>query len=628
MRHRFSLTSFLLGLSILMAPAAAPARPDFSGRWELDAAKSEGLPPDMKQSMTVKQTGDRLEVETKISSPQGDRTVIDTYTLDGKPAEFTPAILSGGGNAKKGTRTATWSADGTGMDITEEAAVENSEGTDTIKGKRTWRLSEGGKVLTIEIDLTGKNGAIKSKRLYRRLAAEPLSAVFPATPPGKLMKEWAELVNASDAGKLAAFIQAHYASEVLRGRAPAEIVKGQLGIVQGAKLELAAVETSSATDLAALFNVNAVLPKFLSVNWKINDSDPEHLVASTIGPGAVPRSAKLPIPELTKDLDAKLAELTRRDEFSGAVLIAKDGAPLWQKAYGMADRERKLPATVATRFRLGSMNKMFTSVAIAQLVDAGKLKFTDTLATVLPDYPNKEVAQKVTVHQLLTHTSGLADVFNDKFRQTKDNLHNLQHYLQLFVSEPLEFQPGVQMRYSNAGFIVLGLIVEKLSGESYYDYVQHHIYEKAAMTASGDVPKSERREDVAVGYLKREGKLEPNWPTLPAIGSSAGGGDSTVGDLVKFATALRTNKLCSAATTDTITTGKVDPGPGFPGKYAYGFDDSRARGHRVVGHGGGAPGMNGVLNILWDEGYTVVALANLDPHAAEDVARYIVDRLP
>jgi hypothetical protein len=168
MRITFSLASLLFALSILPAPAADPARPDFSGRWELDAAKSEGLPPETKQSMTVKQTGDRLEVETTISGPQPDRIINDTYALDGKPAEFTPAML-GGGKAKKGTRSASWSADGSGMDIVEEAEVETSEGAaDTIKGKRTWRLSEGGKVLTIEIDLTGKGGAIKSKRVFNR----------------------------------------------------------------------------------------------------------------------------------------------------------------------------------------------------------------------------------------------------------------------------------------------------------------------------------------------------------------------------------------------------------------------------------------------------------------------------
>jgi hypothetical protein len=166
MRYTFSLTSILLALSILTAPAADPARPDFSGRWELDAAKSEGVPPDTKQTMTVKQTGDRLEVETKITGPQ-DRTINDTFTLDGKPAEFTPAMLAGG-TAKNGIRTASWSADGSGMDVLEQADVETPQGADKIKGKRTWRLSEGGKVLTIEIDLAGEKGPIKGKRFYRK----------------------------------------------------------------------------------------------------------------------------------------------------------------------------------------------------------------------------------------------------------------------------------------------------------------------------------------------------------------------------------------------------------------------------------------------------------------------------
>ena len=167
MRITFSLASLLFTLSILTAPAADPARPDFSGRWELDAAKSEGVPPETKQTMTVKQTGDRLEVETKITGPSGDRTVNDTFTLDGKPAAFTPSMLAGG-TAKNGTRTASWSADGKGMDVIEQADVETSQGADTIKGKRNWRLSEDKKVLTIEIDLAGDRGPIKGKRVYQK----------------------------------------------------------------------------------------------------------------------------------------------------------------------------------------------------------------------------------------------------------------------------------------------------------------------------------------------------------------------------------------------------------------------------------------------------------------------------
>ena len=463
-------------------------------------------------------------------------------------------------------------------------------------------------------------------------AAVAAPALLPDTAPGKLMAEWVQLFNDAQQKPLAAFIESHYGPTVLRGRQPAEIAAGQLHMRQGTgKLDLAAVEKSSPSELIALFKSDGVLPQFVRVAWKVDEALPPRLLSTMIGPGEPPASAlpsKLPIPELSKDLETKLEELTRRDEFSGAALIGKDGVTIWQKAYGLADRERKISVGAGTRFRIGSMNKMFTSVAIAQLVEANKLRLNDTISDVLPDYPNKEIARKVTIHQLLTHTSGLGDFFNARFDQLKDNLDSLADHLPLFVSEPLQFEPGQRMSYSNAGFIVLGLIIEKVSGENYYDYIQHHIYEKAGMKASGDTPKTERSDVVAIGYTKSGGKLHPNWDTLPARGSSAGGGDSTVDDLLKFSIALCTNKLLSPPMTNTITTGKVSPGPGFPGKYAYGFEDNLVAGQRVVGHGGGAEGMNGQLGIVWDSGYTVVVLANLDPPAAENVAGYILQRLP
>jgi CubicO group peptidase (beta-lactamase class C family) len=266
---------------------------------------------------------------------------------------------------------------------------------------------------------------------------------------------------------------------------------------------------------------------------------------------------RLPPEELRKDLEIKLGELTRRDKFAGVVLIAKDGKPVWQKAFGLQDREAGIPNKIETRFRLGSMNKMFTSVAIAQLVERGKLKFTDKVATVLPDYPNKEVAQKITIDQLLTHTSGLGDFFNEKFEKVKDKLRDLKGYLPLCVDDPLQFEPGTKWSYSNAGFIVLGLIIEKLSGTNYYDYIQHHVYDAAGMKESGDILKTERPSNLAVGYMKHDGGLRPNWEMLPWRGMSAGGGDSTAGDLLRFANALRTSLLLSPAMTKEITTGKV-----------------------------------------------------------------------
>ena len=159
-----ALISILAVLSTLTI-AAAESKPDFSGQWELDTERSEGLPPGTKQSMTVKQSGDRLDVEVKVSGPQGDRTVSDVYLVNGTEAEFTPAII-GGGTPKNGKRTSTWATEGRGFDAAEEAVVEGDGGTDTFKGKRTWRLSEDGKLLTIDMHIEGGGGPMKAKRIF------------------------------------------------------------------------------------------------------------------------------------------------------------------------------------------------------------------------------------------------------------------------------------------------------------------------------------------------------------------------------------------------------------------------------------------------------------------------------
>ncbi|HEX8679090.1 MAG TPA: hypothetical protein VF683_03985 [Chthoniobacterales bacterium] len=155
--------------ALLAAAATAMAAPhaDFSGAWQLVPDKSTGLPSGMTQTMTVKQSADRLDVEVKLGGPGGERTLTDAYIVNGKEAEFTPALMAGG-TPKSGKRISRWQTDGTGFDVTEEALIDSIEGTDTIKGKRTWRLSQDGKELTIEIDLQGDQGPIQSKRVFMK----------------------------------------------------------------------------------------------------------------------------------------------------------------------------------------------------------------------------------------------------------------------------------------------------------------------------------------------------------------------------------------------------------------------------------------------------------------------------
>ena len=328
-------------------------------------------------------------------------------------------------------------------------------------------------------------------------------------------------------------------------------------------------------------------------------------------------------------LSARAEELAGADEFSGAVLVARNGEVLFTQAYGLADRGRGIPNTLRTRFRIGSMNKMFTAVAILQLVEAGKVDLTAPLGRYLTGYPNQYAATKVTIHHLLTHTGGTGDIFGPEYEAHRQELRTLGDYVELYGGRGLEFEPGSTWAYSNYGFLLLGVVIEKVTGQSYYDYVQEHIYAPAGMTASGSLPEDQAVPDRSIGYTKQPGTTEwvPNTDTLPYRGTSAGGGYSTVEDLARFAHALLSHELLGADSTELLITGKVESAPGA--RYAYGFEDLRdADGNGSVGHGGGAPGMNGDLRIYPKSGYVVVVLANMDPPAAQRISEYLDLRLP
>jgi len=328
-------------------------------------------------------------------------------------------------------------------------------------------------------------------------------------------------------------------------------------------------------------------------------------------------------------LETFVREEASADRFSGAVLVAKEGEVLFSKAYGLADREREIPNTLQTRFRIGSMNKMFTAVAILQLLEAGKVDLKAPLGTYLTDYPNRDIAEQVTIHQLLTHTGGTGDIFGPEFFAHREELRTLNDYVELYGERGPEFEPGSQWVYSNYGFILLGAVIETVTGQSYYDYVHEHIYEPVGMTGTGSVPEDHAVPDRAIGYMDPSGGTDwrPNTDTLPYRGTSAGGGYSTVGDFARFADALLNHELLSPDSTELLITGKEEIVPGI--EYAYGFVDHRGTdGNGWVGHAGGAQGMNGDLKIYPKSGYVLVALANLDPPAANRVTDFLDLRLP
>jgi D-alanyl-D-alanine carboxypeptidase len=316
-------------------------------------------------------------------------------------------------------------------------------------------------------------------------------------------------------------------------------------------------------------------------------------------------------------------QCARADEFAGAVLVARHGKVLLQDAWGRADRKSGIANTPATRFRIGSMNKMFTAVATLQLVEAGKLGLDDPIGKHLPDYPNREVAAKVTVRHLLSHTGGTGDIFGPTFEEHRLQLREHRDYLKLYGARGLTHEPGARFEYSNYGFILLGALIERVSGMSYYDYVDKHVFRPAGMTATGSQPESVDVPDRAVGYLRAspDGRWVPNTDTLPWRGTAAGGGYSTVGDLLRFAQALQAGKLISKATLAEATHPHQQ-------QYGYGFGVQGQGPLRSWGHGGGAPGMNGELRVFPQLGDVVVGLSNLDPPAASELVDFFTLRMP
>ena len=346
------------------------------------------------------------------------------------------------------------------------------------------------------------------------------------------------------------------------------------------------------------------------------------LAAQGLHQATPPTATQLDDPKFVSQIKTFIEQLVAEEEFSGTVLVAKDGQPIFEGAYGLASRAYQVPNRIDTKFNLGSMNKMFTAVAIAQLAEAGKLAYDDPIAKHLPAYPNQEVAKQVTIHHLLTHTSGLPDFFNAKFMDaSRAKFREVADFLPLFVEESLLFTPGAEWSYSNSNFIVLGLIVEAVSGENYFNYVQKHIYQPAGMLNTDAYEMDRDTPNLAIGYTRSpEGEIRNNLFEHVIKGGPAGGGFSTVQDLWRFAQALTSHKLLSAQETEIITTGKVEV-PGPPDAfYAYGFSDEKFHGHRRFGHGGGFTGINAKLDIYPDLGYVVVVMANMDPPAADRVA--------
>jgi len=354
----------------------------------------------------------------------------------------------------------------------------------------------------------------------------------------------------------------------------------------------------------------------------LDAANPAHLSAFHIEPlrGATSRVAQS---AALASLASEANRLAEKDQFSGVLLVARNDQILLHKAWGVADREHRQPIMLDTRFRIGSMDKMFTSIAALQLVEKGTLSLEGTVGNYLPEYPNKDIATKVTIRQLLSHTGGTGDFFGPEFDAHRASLKTHADYVGLFGARPPEFEPGSKFSYSNYGMILLGAIIERVSGQSYYDYVRDHVFKPAQMDATGFEPETTDVLHRSRGYTRTNGAWVSNASTLPLRGTAAGGGYSTAADLLRFAKALQSNVLVSKASFDMATTASnLSPG------YAFGFEINGEGALHRIGHSGGAPGQNGELRFYPALGLVVVALSNLDPPIAGRLVSHYEDCMP
>jgi CubicO group peptidase (beta-lactamase class C family) len=462
-------------------------------------------------------------------------------------------------------------------------------------------------------------GTVSALALTAALSGSALAApstVIPDTPAGKLGDDVIRHINSDNADHIRA-----WAPTILSSAVPEEVkadfLKGLTSAVRDAGgIDFVDARTQGPPGMLVLTVKARRTGQKVVLIVAADPAQPGKLAQAALFPvndpslyAAWPKDA-VPHSEIARLSRDGLDQLVRIYGFSGCLTVQDGAETIFDECRGVAERNFGAPVDHHTRFHIGSMDKMFTAVAVAQLVEAGKLSWDSTLAQLVPEYPDHDAARKITVWQLLHHTAGLGDFFVPEFFQNREKFVNPADYLDLIARQPKAGTPGGDMNYSNAGYILLGRIVENVSHENYFGYIQNHVFAPAGMTDSGFDSQEDITPNLATGYF-HDGLFstdwKANWMTLPFKGSPAGGGYSTNADLLRFAEALRGAKLVKPATLDKMFDQEI---PAGPGGYAAGFGDRVSHGRHIRGHAGGAPGMNANLAIVWETKAAVAITSN------------------
>jgi D-alanyl-D-alanine carboxypeptidase len=447
--------------------------------------------------------------------------------------------------------------------------------------------------------------------------AVPTSLTLPDTPVGKLSGELIHHVNTDTPGQIRQWAST-VLSPTIEADDKADFLAGLVSAVRDeGGVDVFDVRTDSHQPGLLEVAVKGRRHAQTGLFWLVADpAHPDQLAQVHLVGMDNPLFADWPKgpvshAELGKQIHAVLNKLVSESDFSGCVTVFDGSETVFDECRGLAERSFNAPINHQTKFHVGSIGKMFTAVAIAQLVEAGKLSWNDTLAKLVPEYPDQATAKKITVWELLHHTSGLDDFMVPEYFEHSTRYVNPVDYLGLIARQPKVGEPGKGLSYSNAGYILLGRIIENVSGESYFDYIQHHVFEPAQMTSSGFDSEDQIVPGLAVGYFHDDGVFsrtwKANWVQSVYKGSPAGGGYSTNADLLRFAEALHGAKLLKSTTLAKMFDDEVPVGPGATGA---GIDERLSHGRHIRGHQGGIQGTTANLEMVWETGAAVALTSN------------------
>lgn len=337
-------------------------------------------------------------------------------------------------------------------------------------------------------------------------------------------------------------------------------------------------------------------------------------------------------PKIDSYIDSYIVNTIGEESPGFAVLVAKDGEILFEQAYGFANIEEAIPASPTTKFRIGSITKQFIAAAILKLQEQGKISVNDKLEVFIPDFPRGD---EVTIHHLLTHTSGIHSFTNQPgFIDYVTQKAEAKTIVDSIKSWEFDFNPGEKWEYNNSGYFLLGIILEKVSGKGFGDYLYEEFFKPFGMNNTGIYVNEEPPENTAIGYTVEEGAYKPALDWNMSWAGGAGSMYSTVVDLYKWNEAVFNGKVLSeesitaAHTPVKLNNGELPPS----GKYGYGWAIVDFRGVTEIAHGGGLHGFISYLSRFKEENLTIVTLTNctptmdgLNPNGTSDIfAQYAI----